>query len=154
MIKLVVFAAFSLAISVGLWINAATHPASAAVTSASTATRAGVVSREQILADARQVKVVRLDRLEVKLGTMSQFLSMHQTKVVEQNVYAREKLVWFALFVGEINPGRGVGLPVGTLKNSDWMVLVYDANTGLAIADRTGSGPEPSGWASLLDLAK
>jgi len=115
----------------------------------------GVVQRDQIEADVRKFKWPRIDRLETKLGSMQSFLAMHETKIVEQNVYAPSKSVWFVLITGDVGRGRGVGTPTGApLPRPSWMVIAIDAVTGLAIAHRFGDGPEPSGWRQLVDLAR
>lgn len=154
MIRLVLAAVIGMAALAGVWAFTSS-PANAEATPGPAATTlSGLVSREQIEAGARKNRFHRLDRIETKLGTMDQFLAMHQTKVVEQNVYDGGKAVWFVLYVGDIDPGRGVGTPAGTLIRANWMVIAYDAGTGLAIASRTGGGPEPTGWRQLVDRAK
>jgi hypothetical protein len=115
----------------------------------------GVVPRDQIEADVRKFKWPRVDRLETKLGGMDSFLAMHKTNVVEQNVYAPSNTLWLVLITGDMGPGRGVGTPTGaTLPRPTWMVIAYDARTGLAIATRSGGGAEPSGWGQLVDRAR
>jgi hypothetical protein len=114
----------------------------------------GVVPRDHIEANIRSFKWPRIDRLETKLGSVSSFLAIHETKVVEQNVYPPGKSVWLVLIAGDVGPGRGVGTPTGaTLPRATWMVIAYDAGTGLAIASRSGGGPEPSGWRRPVDGA-
>lgn len=115
----------------------------------------GLVPRDQIEADVLKFKWPRVDRLETKLGSMDSFLAMHKTNVVEQNVYAPSKTLWLVLITGDVGPGRGVGTPTGAaLPRPTWMVIAYDAATGLAIASRYGGGPEPSGWRQLVDAAR
>jgi hypothetical protein len=152
--KTLIVVAISVIGVAGLW-GLTSRPANAAPTSSpAVVSQSGFISREQIETNARKSRFHRLDRIESKLGTMDQFLTMHQTKVVEQNVYSPSKAVWFVLFVGDIDPGRGVGVPAGELRRANWMVIAYDAGTGLAIASRTGGGPLPTGWTQLIDLAK